>query len=112
MYAEAINTAAGSPTSVAEIGDRVSVTTSSLITAVTQAQEYADSLLAVSALEEFELSFESTLLPWIEVGDIVEMKKSDDRYWGADRYLLTSLTFPLDLTPMSGSGKRTEKVEG
>lgn len=112
VYAEAINTAAGSPTSVAEIGDRVSVTTSSLITAVTQAQEYADSLLAVSALEEFELSFESTLLPWIEVGDIVEMKKSDDRYWGADRYLLTSLTFPLDLTPMSGSGKRTEKVEG
>ena len=112
VYAEAINTTAGSPTSVSEIGDRVSVTTSSLVTTVTQAQQYADSLLAVSALEEFELNFESTLLPWIEVGDIVEMKKSDDRYWGPDRYLLTSLSFPLDLSPMSGNGKRTEKVEG
>lgn len=110
VYAEAINSTASSATSVQEIGDRVSVTTSSLITSITQAQAYADSLLAVSALEEFELSFEATLLPWIEVGDIVEMENSDDRYWGPDRYLLTSLSFPLDLSPMSGSGKRTEKV--
>ncbi|WIC40016.1 minor tail protein [Gordonia phage Dakiti] len=112
VYAEAINSAATSPTSVQEIGDRVSIITSSLVTSVAQAQEYANALLAVSALEEFELSFESTLLPWIEVGDIVEMKNSDDRYWGPDRYLMTSLTFPLDLSPMSGAGKRTEKVEG
>lgn len=110
VYAEAINSTASSATSVQEIGDRVSVTTSSLITTVPQAQEYANSILAVSALEEFELSFEATLLPWIEVGDIVEMENSDDRYWGPDRYLLTSLSFPLDLSPMSGSGKRTEKV--
>lgn len=110
VYAEAINNAANSPTSVAEIGDRVSVTTLSLITSVGQAQEYADSILAVSALEEFELSFEAVTLPWIEAGDIVEMQSTDDRYWGPDRYLLTSLSFPLDLTPMSGNGKRTEKV--
>ncbi|UVF60798.1 minor tail protein [Gordonia phage Sticker17] len=112
VYAEAINTSPTSPTSVSEIGDRVSIITSSLVTTIAKAQEYADALLAVSALEEFELSFESTLLPWIEVGDIVEMARSDDRYWGPDRYLLTSLSFPLDLSPMSGSGKRTEKVEG
>lgn len=111
VYAEAINNSPTSPTSVKEIGDRVDITTLSLITSVTQAQQYADSLLAVSALEEFELSFEATLLPWIEAGDIVEMERSDNRYWGPDRYLLTSLTFPLDLSPMSGSGKRVEKVE-
>lgn len=111
VYAEAINNSPTSSTSVSEIGDRVSITTLSLITTVSQAQEYADSLLAVSALEEFELSFEATMLPWIEVGDIVEMKRSDSRYWGPDRYLLTSLSFPLDLTPMSGNGKRVEKVE-
>lgn len=112
VYAEAINNVGTSPTSVQEIGDRVSITTLSLVTSIQQAQEYANSLLSVSALEEFELSFESTLLPWIEVGDIVEMAKSDNRYWGPDRYLLTSLSFPLDLTPMSGNGKRVEKVEG
>lgn len=110
VWAEAINTTPGSPTSVAELGDRVSVTTSALITDVSQAQELANTLLAVSALEEFALSFEATLLPWIEPGEILDMSQSDDRYWGPDRYLLTSLTLPLDLSPMSGSGKRVVKV--
>lgn len=111
VYAEAINTTPTSPTSVAEIGDRVAVTTLSMITTIQQAQKYANTLLAVSALEEFELDFEATMLPWIEAGDILEMKRSDSRYWGPDRYLLTNLSFPLDLTPMSGNGKRIEKVE-
>lgn len=111
VYAEAINNNPSSPTSVSEIGDRVDIISMSLVTSVTQAQQYANSILAVSALEEFELSFEATLLPWIEAGDIVEMERSDSRYWGPDRYLLTSLSFPLDLTPMSGNGKRVEKVE-
>ncbi|ANA85998.1 tail protein [Gordonia phage Demosthenes] len=109
-YAEAINNDPKSPTSIQELGDRVEVITSALVTTVSKAQELANSLLAVSALEEFELSFESTLLPWVEPGEIIDMSKSDSRYWGPDRYLLTSLTLPLDLSPMSGNGKRIEKV--
>ncbi|UYL87050.1 minor tail protein [Gordonia phage Hollow] len=109
-YAEAINNDPKSPTSVQELGDRVEVITSALVTTVSKAQELANSLLAVSALEEFELSFESTLLPWVEPGEIIDMSGSDSRYWGPDRYLLTSITLPLDLNPMSGNGKRIEKV--
>lgn len=110
VYAEAVNNKSGSYTSVDEIGDRVQVTTSSLVTNVSQAQDLANTLLSVSALEEFELGFSATLLPWIEVGDIIVMGETDSRYWGPDRFLLTSLSFPLDLTPMSGTGKRVEKV--
>lgn len=109
-YAEAINNDPKSPTSIQELGDRVEVINSALITSVPKAQELAKSMLAVSALEEFELSFESTLLPWVEPGEIIDMSKSDSRYWGPDRYLLTSLNLPLDLSPMSGNGKRIEKV--
>lgn len=109
-YAEAINNDPKSPTSVQELGDRVEVINSALITSVPKAQELAKSMLAVSSLEEFELSFESTLLPWVEPGEIIDMSKSDSRYWGPDRYLLTSVTLPLDLTPMSGNGKRIERV--
>ncbi|QFG08515.1 minor tail protein [Gordonia phage ASerpRocky] len=109
-YAEAINNDPKSPTSVQELGDRVEVINSPLVTSVPKAQELANSLLAVSALEEFELSFEATLLPWVEPGEIIDMSGSDSRYWGPDRYLLTSVTLPLDLSPMSGNGKRIEKV--
>jgi len=110
VYAEAINTSATSPTSVVEIGDRVNTTTSALVTTIAQAQELAASLLAVSQLEQFEMQFTSTLLPWIEPGEIIDMEVEEDTYWGPDRYLLTSLTLPFDLSPMSGNGKRVEKV--
>jgi hypothetical protein len=77
---------------------------------VQQAIELAKSLLSVAALEEFELDFSSVLFPWIEPGEIVEMYDPDSEYWGPSRYLLTSLTFPLDLSPMSGKGKRVINV--
>lgn len=111
VYAEAVNDNAASSSNRSEIGDRVNIITSSLVTTVTQAQELADATLAVSALEEFELSFEATLIPWIEPGEIVEMLDTYSEYWGPDRYLLTSLTLPLDLSPMTGNGKRILKVE-
>lgn len=111
VYAEAINDNPASSSNRAEIGDRVNIVNSSLVTTVTQAQELADATLAVSALEEFELNFVATLIPWIEPGEIVEMLDTFSEYWGPDRYLLTSLTLPLDLSPMSGTGKRILKVE-
>lgn len=110
VYAEAVNDTPGSSSSRAEIGDRVQVITSALVADANQAKTLANSTLAVSALEEFELDFVCTLLPWVETGDIMEMEQSNDRYWGPDRYLISNLTLPLDLTPMSGNGKRVAKV--
>lgn len=109
VWAEAKNEIEGSPTSIQSLGLRtMPKQTSNAITTTAQAQEMADSLLKVAALEEFEMNFGSVLYPWVEVGDIVEL---DDREaWGPTRYLLASLSFPLDMTPMTGSGKRVTQV--
>ena len=109
VWAEAKNTTPGSPTNVDEIGLRTQEHSSSLITTTAQAQDLANSLLKVAALEEYELNFSAIALPWIEVGDIVEL--ADGEYlWGPERYLISSLQFSFDLSPMSGSGKRVTQV--
>jgi hypothetical protein len=110
VWAELKNENENSPSNIQKLGDRVDRVTSSLVTTVQQAIELAKSLLSVAALEEFELDFSSVLFPWIEPGEIVEMYDPDSEYWGPSRYLLTSLTFPLDLSPMSGKGKRVINV--
>lgn len=116
VFGEAINNDPNSPSRVGDpgqpggIGDRVKNVTSSVITSSLQAQELARSLLAVSGLEEFELNFSSVLFPWIEPGDILEMVKSDDNFWAPSRYLISSISLPLDLSPMSGTGKRVTNV--
>lgn len=109
VFAEAINSNSASPASTVNIGYRTKNISSSLVTTQQQAQEIADTMLSVSALEEFELTFSSILLPWIEAGEIIEMN-DDDENWGPARYLITSLTLPFDLSPMSGSGKRVNKL--
>lgn len=116
VFGEARNDDPASPTWIGipgqpgGIGDRVKNISSAVVTTSQQAQELANATLAVSQLEEFELPFESVFLPWVEPGDIIEMGESDDKYWGPSRYLLSSLSLPLDLGPMSGTGKRVTKV--
>lgn len=108
VWAEAKNTAVGSPTSIAELGTRTMRITSATIATTAQAQELANSMLKVAALEEFELDFSAILLPWIDVGEILEI--NDEDRWGPTRYLISNLSFPLDLNPMSGNGKRVTNV--
>ncbi|ADD80810.1 gp024 [Rhodococcus phage ReqiDocB7] len=108
VWAEAKNENPNSASNIQTIGDRVMVYTSSAITETGQAMELANSYLSVAALEEFELNFSSVMFPWIEPGEILEMQ--DDETWGPGRFLIGQLTFPLDLSPMSGTGKRVTKV--
>lgn len=110
VFGEAINNNPNSPSSVAAIGERTKNLTSPLVTSETQATELAKTLLSVSALEEFELTFQSVLFPWAEAGEIVEMGEEQGDYWAPARYLISSLTLPLDLGPMSGNGKRVTRV--
>lgn len=115
VFAEALNNAPGSPSRIggdAEggIGERTKNFSSPLVTSETQAKALAQTMLSVSALEEFELNFEVVLFPWIEPGEIVEMDDPDGTYWGPTRYLISTLTLPMDLSPMSGTGKRVTKV--
>lgn len=110
VWATAKNESPNSPTAISEIGDRVYEYTSSFITTKEQAQGVADSFLAVHALEEFELSFSTLMLPWLECGEILGWIDPNPAPGDPTRFLLSNITLPLELGPMSGSGKRVMNV--
>lgn len=110
VWAEAINNAPNSPSRVDELGDRVIRYQAATVTTLGQARELAESMLSVAALEEFELSFSTPLLPWVEPNQILAMTEEAAGTWGPDRFLLSSVSMPLDLSPMSGTGKRIINV--
>jgi len=110
VFATAKNTNPLSPTRIAAIGERVYQYTSSFITTTAQAQAVADSFLAVHALEEFELNFESLMMPWLEVGDIMGFVDPDPQPGDPTEFLISSISIPIALGPMSAVGKRVTNV--
>lgn len=113
VWAMSQNTTPNSPSAVNRIGARTETFSSPLYITVSQCKAMADSLLRVSSLEEFEISFEAILFPWLEVGEILVKDNSvgTSGTGEPDRFLISSLTFPLgELGPMSGSGKRVTIV--
>lgn len=111
IVGEAKNEDPNSPASIQNIGPRVRIETMSTITESPKAREMARTLLGVSSLEEFELNFSSVFFPWIEPGEVLEYRDETRSHWGATRYMITSLDLPLDLSPMSGTGKRIVNVQ-
>lgn len=110
VWAEAINNNPVSPSRVDELGDRVIRHQAATITSLAQAGELAQSMLSVAALEEFELDFSIPLLPWVEPNQVLSLTEDAAGTWGPDRFLLSSVSMPLDLSPMSGTGKRIINV--
>lgn len=110
VFAEAINEDLGSPTSVSRIGDRVEFIDSDYITTTAQAQMLADQRLRIAALEEYEINFESIVLPWLDVSTIVDIWDEDVAPTTPQRFLLSQLNLSMDLGPMSGTGRRVTIV--
>lgn len=106
MYAEALNEDPNSETSIAKIGDRLYQYTSGFFTEQSQLDDVAAKFLAIHSLEEFELTFESLMLPWLDVGVITEFNDGVGGDGDPTRFLLSTLGLPLNLAPMSGNGKR------
>jgi hypothetical protein len=107
---EAINNNPSSPTRVGRIGDRVLSITSAYVTTEAQADALALQHLRIAALEEFEFSFSSIMLPWLEVGEIIRFLDPKRDPGEPDRFLFTGLSIPLGLGPMDGVGKRVTVV--
>lgn len=110
FFGEALNTEPDSPTRISKIGDRPFFWSSAALTSDAACRELADSWLKIYALESYDLSFESIPYPWIDVGDIVEIVEPDKLASDPIRFLLSSVTIPLDLGPMSGSARRLTVV--
>lgn len=105
------NTAAGSPTSVDEIGERVAEPIyNSLWTTNAMCEAAANSWLKIVANEEFTINFESVVVPWLDVNTVVEFVNPTN---GSDprSFLLAALTIPLSLNSMSSEARRVARVE-
>ncbi len=100
------NTDPNSPTSIEEIGERYWEFISAFVETQAQADELADSYLAIHQLEEFELSFTTLVLPWLEVGDILGWIDPNPAPGDPSTFLLSSLDISLGLEPMGGVGRR------
>lgn len=111
VFGEAKNEDPNSPTSIQNLGPRVRIETMSTVTDRQKAIELAHTLLSVSSLEEFELSFSSVFFPWVEPGEVLDYQDETRSHWGATRYMITSLDLPLDLSPMSGTAKRVVNAQ-
>lgn len=110
VFASAKNTNPTSPTSIDELGERSYTYTSSFFTTTQQCQDYANTLLAIHSLEEFELNFETLVLPWLDVGQILGFVDPSPAPGDPTTFLLTGITLPLKLGPMSGNARRTTIV--
>ena len=104
--AEARNTLSNSPTSIERIGERTMTYTSNFITTQAQAQETADALLAINALEQFTINVGTAVYPWVEVGTTINFEDDNPNDNFPSRYLLLNATIPLGLENMSLAGSR------
>lgn len=110
VWAQAENTTASSPTRIAAIGRRTETYPSKFVADNTTAQDIADKILSVSALEQFDMSFTSLMLPWLEVGEPIEIDTLDADPGDPTRFLLANLNIELGLAPMTGMAKRVTTV--
>lgn len=106
VFAERLNTDPNSPTNIERIGDRVLPIKSDFITTQERADLIAEQQMRIASLEEYEINFESVVLPWIDVSTIVDIVDSEVSVTTPQRFLLSSLKLDMNLGPMSGVGRR------
>jgi hypothetical protein len=107
VFAEALNNDPGSPTRISRIGDRTKPYESDYFTSVAQAQDYANLMLRIASLEEYDMNFTSLIIPFLDASDIIEIEQSTDDQYTPSRFLLSNFTIPMSLGPMTGVARRT-----
>jgi hypothetical protein len=111
VNAHVSNTTVTSPTSIANLGSTRTYTYSSqFFTTNAQALAYAQKLLSVVALEQYDVNLTSIVIPWLEVGTAVEIVVPDAQVDDPTRFLFTSFTVPLMLGTMTAQCKRITLV--
>lgn len=106
FYGEAQNTEPSSPTSVKKIGERVKFWLSAALASDEACAQLAQSWLKIYALESYDLNVDTVCYPWLDVGWIVNFLESDRLDNDVTSFLLSSLSIPLTLGPMSGQMRR------
>jgi hypothetical protein len=111
IYAHVSNTAPSSPTSIANLNQtRTYAFASQFFTSNAQALTYANKLLSVVALEQYDMNLTSIVIPWLEAGTAVEVIAPDAAVSDPTRFLLTSFDIPMMLGTMTALAKRVTLV--
>lgn len=109
FFAEAINTEPTSPTRVARLGYITDMIDSAFVENVTQAQDYADARLKISALEQYDVDLNSIVVPYVDVGEIGSWV-DPDQPGDPTSYLISTLSIPYYLGSMSATVRRVTVV--
>lgn len=110
VFGEAKNEKVGSPTSIAKVGIRTHFYQSAFIETAAQAEAVALDFLQVMGLEKYELSMNSIVVPYIDVGVVVGFLDPDPSPGDPTEYLLQSVTIPLGLEPMDATAGRVTNL--
>lgn len=111
VNAHVSNTAPSSPTSIANLGQtRTYAFASQFFTSNAQALAYANKLLSVVALEQYDMNLTSIVIPWLEAGTAIEVLAPDAAVGDPTRFLLTSFSIPMLLGTMTALAKRVTLV--
>lgn len=112
IYGEASVTDTTLSTHKNKIGDRVFVYNSSVIDTQAAANDLAAAYLKIYGLEEYQVSLESIVFPWLEAGDVIEFidpSPTDPNL--PSRYFLASFTVPLMIGSMGLDARRVQIVK-
>lgn len=109
-FGEAKVTDPTSPTHESRLGDRVLTIDAPWLGSDAEAQSLADDRLKITALESYEISWDSIYYPWLECGEIIQFLDPDAFDFEPDRFLMDSISYGLGLGPMSATGKRVTFV--
>lgn len=118
VFAEARNTNPTSPTRVSRVGERSKNYDSDYITTNEEAQHMANTMLSINSLEEYDVSFTSLIIPWLDASMIVGVVEGDESEYTPKRFLLNNFSLPMSLGAMTGTAKRvtivgtTQSLEG
>jgi hypothetical protein len=111
VWGKAENTAPGSPTSIDNLGSRRTMDfPSEVVPDNTYATNLAQTLLSVSALEQYDAGIDAAVAPWIEAGEAALFVPDDLAAGEPTRYLLVNFTIPLGLGLMPANVKRVHLV--
>lgn len=105
-FGEALNDNPVSPSSISRLGDRTYFYTSAFFSSNQQCIDYANTLIKQTAFEQYEIGFQSLVYPWLDAGSVIDFLDPDNNDGDPTRFLMDTLTIPLGLEAMSGSGKR------
>lgn len=110
IYGVAQNTEPSSPTRISRLGRRTMEFPVNYVQSDLEAQQIAERLLKVAALEQYNAGIQSVVVPWLEAGEAVLFVPDDIEDYEPTRFLLSSFTIPMSLEPMSADIRRIHIV--